>query len=127
MQKWIGVGRVEGEPVDVAFRGKHALLIRLSCDKPWKPDSPDSVPVLFVGKRVDAFKRWKPAKCDGVLACVIGELSVDATVVRRGDESEYSIACIAVSVEFWDGAAIEARRHMSPKKNRAYQSDFKEE
>lgn len=98
MQKWIGVGRIDGEPTKVKFEDKDATLIWVNVPRSWSKDS-DNVPVLFCGKRQDMLMQAN--KLTGALVYVVGEISSRIRVV---ESRVANIGCcvFASSIEFWD-------------------------
>lgn len=102
MQKWIGIGKIDGEPEKVKFDSKDALLVWINVPRSWSQDS-DNVPVLFCGKRMDmltqASKRTKALT--GALVYVMGEIS---SRIRLVNNKVANIGCcvFASSIEFWD-------------------------
>lgn len=109
MQKWIGVGRIDGEPVNVRYGDLCSTLIWVSCPRSWQPSVEDSIPVLFIGKRKVTLTNSGLQKFDGSLVYVIGELS---SRVKLNTEKVVNIGtCVfATSITFWDTASIEKMR-----------------
>lgn len=98
MQKWIGIGKIDGEPEDVEFEGSAAKLIWINCPRDWDNDS-DNIPVLFLGKRASMIAQSKALS--GSLVYVLGEIS---SRIKISSPKCVNIGCavFAQSIEFWD-------------------------
>ena len=105
MQKWIGVGTIDGEPKIVKYGNTECLLLWMSCPRSWSPKSEDSIPLMFVGKRKEALEQAGISKYDGTLVYVLGEISsrikiFNPKIVNIG------VCVFVTSITFWDTESI---------------------
>ena len=109
MQKWLGVGRIDGEPMKVMYGNQECILIWLSCPRSWSPKSEDSIPIMFIGKRKSALTQTHLDKYDGTLVYVVGEVS---SRIKLNEPKVVSIGvCVfATSITFWDTKSIEKKQ-----------------
>ncbi len=99
MQKWMAVGRIDGEPREVMFGKNKVLLMWLNCVRSWSIGS-DNIPVIFVGKRKRFLDNIKGKK-SGCLVYVLGEIMAKRYIKK---DFKVSIANViyATSLEIWD-------------------------
>ena len=105
MQKWIGVGHLDGEPIKVQYGNQECLLIWMSCPRSWSPKSEDSIPVMFIGKRKKVLEQAGLDKFDGTLVYVIGEIS-SRIKINKPKIVNIGVCVFATSITFWDTASI---------------------
>lgn len=102
MQKWIGVGRIDGEPIRVKYENKDAILMWINIPRHWSNDS-DNVPVMFYGSRINMLEQASTGTntYSGALVYVMGELS---SRIKVCGNKNVDIGCcvFATSIEFWD-------------------------
>ena len=107
MQKWIGIGKIDEEPVNVKLNGYDALLMWVRCTRSWDATKNDAVPVLWLGKRRYRLLKHISTKgaVTGALVYVTGEIS---SRVKIEGEKEMTIgsAVFGNSISFWDSEAI---------------------
>lgn len=110
MQKWIGVGHIDGEPIKVMYGNQECYLIWLSCPRSWSPKNEDSVPVMFIGKRKSALTQAGISKYDGTLVFVIGEIS-SRIKLNSPKEVKIGVCVFATSITFWDTQHIDRKQN----------------
>lgn len=108
MQKWIGVGKIDGEPMKVQYGDQECTLVWLTCPRSWSPKKEDSIPIMFIGKRQSMLTQAQLDKYDGTLVYVMGEIS---SRIKLNSPKKVSIGvCVfATSLTFWDTKSIEAK------------------
>lgn len=106
MQKWIGVGHIDGEPVKVMYGNQECILLWVSCPRSWSPKKEDSIPVMFIGKRKSALKQAGIDKFDGSLVYIIGEIS-SRIKLKEPKQVNVGVCVFATSITFWDTKSIE--------------------
>ena len=109
MQKWIGVGRIDGEPMKVQYGEQECLLVWLNCPRSWSPKSEDSIPIMLIGKRKQILEQAGIDKFDGVLVYVIGEIS-SRIKLNTPKAVNIGVCVFATSMTFWDTKNIEKSR-----------------
>lgn len=105
MQKWIGVGKIDGEPMKVQYGNQECLLIWICCPRSWSPKNEDNIPVIFIGKRKKALEQAGINKFDGTLVYVIGEISSRIKIIEPKAVS-IGVCVFATSITFWDTKSI---------------------
>lgn len=113
MQKWIGIGRIVGEPKKVSYNDQESTFLWISCPRAWDSKNSDLVPVLFLGKRQSMLKEEGVKKYNGTLVYVIGELSSRIKLKEVGNIT-IGVCVFATSLTFWDIKSIENRRFIEP-------------
>lgn len=106
MQKWIGIGRIDGEPMKVKYGEQEYYLLWIACPRSWAPKKEDSIPVMLIGKRKNVLKQASTDKLDGSLVYVIGEI---ASRIKLNTPKAVNIGvCVfATSITFWDTENIQ--------------------
>lgn len=105
MQKWIGVGHIDGEPMKVQYGNQECLLIWIDCPRSWSPKEEDSIPIMFIGKRKKALEQAGLDKYDGTLVYIIGEIS-SRIKIKSPKVVNIGVCVFATSITFWDTASI---------------------
>ena len=105
MQKWIGVGHIDGEPMKVMYGNQECVLIWVSCPRSWSPKKEDNIPVMFIGKRKKALEQAGMETFDGALVYIIGEIS-SRIKINSPKEVSVGVCVFATSITFWDTASI---------------------
>lgn len=105
MQKWIGIGHVDGEPMKVQYGSQECLLLWVSCPRAWAPKSEDNVPIMFIGKRKKALEQAGLKSFDGALVYIIGEIS-SRIKITSPKHVNIGVCVFATSITFWDTANI---------------------
>lgn len=105
MQKWIGVGRIDGEPIKVQYGDQECILIWMSCPRSWNPKNDDSVPIMFIGRRKKIIEQSKIKKFDGTLVYAIGEIS-SRIKLKSPKNVNIGVCVFATSLTFWDTKSI---------------------
>jgi len=110
VQKWIGVGRIDGEPIKVMYGNQECILVWLSCPRSWSPREEDSIPVMFIGKRKSVLKQAGIDKFDGTLVYVLGEIS-SRIKLNSPKEVKIGVCVFATSITFWDTKHIDRSKN----------------
>jgi len=109
MQKWIGVGHIDGEPIKVKYGNQECILLWVSCPRSWSPKDEDSIPVMFIGKRKKAVAQAGLDKFDGSQVYIIGEIS-SRIKLKEPKKVNIGVCVFATSITFWDTKSIEEMR-----------------
>jgi len=108
MQKWLGIGRVDDEPIEVKINGYDALLMWVRCTRAWDATKDDAVPVLWLGKRkylVHKYISTHNNTLAGALVYVTGEISSRVKIEGERDMT-IGAAVFGSSISFWDSESI---------------------
>ncbi len=104
----MGIGRINGEPMETEYEGLKATLLWVDIPRSWDPDSIDSVPILFVGKRMKLLAQAKVETYEGTLVYVLGELS-SRIKLKNPKVINIGVCVFVTSITFWDTKSIEQR------------------
>ena len=110
MQKWIGIGHIDGEPIKVMYGNQACILLWLSCPRSWSPKNEDSIPVMFIGKRKSALAQAGIDKFNGTLVYVLGEIS-SRIKLKSPKEVKIGVCVFATSITFWDTKHIDRKQN----------------
>lgn len=126
MQKWIGVGHIDGEPIKVMYGEQECILLWISCPRSWSPKNEDSIPVMFIGKRKYVLTQAGIKKFDGALVYVVGEIS-SRIKLNEPKNVNIGVCVFATSITFWDTDHIERMQKGKIKNEMIFESTGLEE
>lgn len=105
MQKWIGIGHIDGEPMKVEYGNQECLLLWVSCPRAWAPKAEDNIPIMFIGKRKKMLEQAGLSTFNGSLVYIIGEIS-SRIKISSPKTVNIGVSVFATSITFWDTAHI---------------------
>ena len=109
MQKWIGVGHIDGEPIEVQYGNQTCTLLWMSCPRSWSPKGEDSIPLMFIGKRRDIVAQAGVEKFDGITVYILGEIS-SRIKLKTPKQVNIGVCVFVTSMSIWDTKSIERYR-----------------